>query len=593
MSRIRSRRAAVVATAALALGAAGGAVAAPSSASPASATPSVASLVRSMTLDEKIGQLFVTYAYGDTADTTDPTAVAENQQLYGVDDGAQLVAKYHLGGVIYFTWANTLTDPTTIATLSNGLQASATSSGARVPLLVSTDQEGGWVVRINAPFAVNPSNMALGATGSPVTAYAMSRATGQQLGAVGINVDDAPVVDTNTNPANTADGTRAFGDTALQTSIFGAASVLGLQSTGVGATAKHFPGLGSTSVNTDFGESTSDETRAQFEKNDLPAFRAAIAAGTDEIMAAHIVAPSLDPSGAPASLSNPMVTGILRHELHYNGVVITDSLAAAALGAYTDAERAVKAIQAGDDQLLMPTDLGAAIQAVKDAVASGQITTARIDQSVTRVLTLKQKLGLFKRNQVDVSAVASHVGTAAQNAAMNTAAHNAVTLFRNSDKVLPLVANSHKKVLVTGYGVSTSTTLTADLTAKGVDTTRIYTGAAPSESLITSTVAAAKDEDYAVVISNDAWGAPALRELTAKLQASGTPTIVLATGAPYELGYLPDSSTFLATYSYQPAALQAATDVLFGAQPRGHSPITIRTPDGSSVVAARGTGLHY
>ena len=226
----------------------------------------------------------------------------------GVDNAAELVSTYHVGGVIYFGYSGNLVDPTQIARLSDDLQQVATSTGPKLPLLISTDQEGGNVTRIGAPVAISPGNMALGAGFNPARAYAMSRATGQQLKAMGINVDDAPVVDTNTNPANTADGPRAFGDQPLQTAAFGAASVLGYQRAGIAATAKHFPGLGSVSVNTDFGVATSSQTRAQFERNDLPAFWAAITAGADEIMAAHIVAPALDPSGAPASLSAPMVT---------------------------------------------------------------------------------------------------------------------------------------------------------------------------------------------------------------------------------------------------------------------------------------------
>ncbi|WP_159440906.1 glycoside hydrolase family 3 protein [Jatrophihabitans endophyticus] len=553
----------------------------------------VGQLLRSMSLEEKVGQLFVTYAYGTTADTTDPAAVAQNRELYGVDNGAQLVAKYHLGGVIYFTWANTLTDPATIATLSNGLQRAATTSGAKVPLLTTIDQEGGRVVRIGAPAAVSPGNMTLGASFDPRLTYSAYRANAEQLRALGINVDDAPVVDTNTNPANAADGSRAFGDTPLQTAVFGAAAVRGLESRDVAAVAKHFPGLGSTEVNTDFGEAVSDQTRAEFERYDLPAFRAAVAAGTDQIMAAHIVAPALDPTGAPASLSKPMVTGILRDKLHYDGLVVTDALSAEALHDYTNTQRVVGALQAGVDQLLMPTDLADGIDAVLAAVRSGEISTQRIDESVRRVLTAKQKLGLFDANQVDVAKAAASVGTVAQHRTMATAARRGVTLYRNSAGTLPLAANPGTKVLVTGYGATTSTTLTADLQAKGVQATRVYTGSAPSDAAIAAAVTAAKDADYAVVISNDAWGDAQQRALAAQVRATGTPTIVLAVGAPYELGYAPETPTFLATFGYQADSLQAATDVLFGAQPSGRSPVTVRTPDGTSVVAKLGSGLRY
>lgn len=553
----------------------------------------IAALVHSMTLDEKVGQLFVTYAYGDTATTTDPQYTKQNQQRYGVDNGAQLVGTYHLGGVIYFTWANGLTDPTTIAQLSNGLQTASTSQPDGVPLLISVDQEGGIVSRLTAPVAISPGNMALGATFDPLSAYRTSAATAQQLKALGINLDDAPVVDTNTNPNNTADGARSFGDKALLTAAFGAGSVLGYQQSGVvGATAKHFPGLGSTSVNTDNGIAVSDQTKQQFYANDIPAFRAAIAVGTDEIMAAHIVAPALDPTGTPASLSKPMVTGILRNQLHYNGVVVTDSLGAAALANYADPQRSVLAVQAGDDELLMPTDLRASIAAVTAAVTSGQISNARLEQSVTRILQLKSKLGLFRSSQVDAGKAAGAVGTSGQNTAMDAAADRSITLLRNSAKVLPLAPNSGKKVLVTGWGSAGTNAMTAQVASHGVTATRLYTGGAPSQALIDAAVAAARQNDATIVLSYNSWGDPGQIALINALQATGKPIVVLATGAPYELGQLPTVTTFVAAYGYQTTSLRAAANVLFGTQPRGHLPVTVKAADGS-VAAAFGTGLSY
>lgn len=592
-ARATRRLVAVLAALVTTLGLAVPAGATPTSSGRQSDAKRIARLVAKMSLAEKVGQLFVTYAYGDTATTTDPQYTSQNQTLYGVDNGAQLVSKYHLGGVIYFTWANGLTDPTKIAQLSNGLQTAATSASNGAPLLISTDQEGGNVVRISSPAAVSPGNMAIGATLNPLTAYNTSRATGQQLKAMGINVDDAPVVDTNTNPANAADGPRAFGDKALLTAAMGAASVLGYQGAGVASTAKHFPGLGSTSVNTDNGIAVSDETKAQFFANDIPAFRAAIAAGTGEIMAAHIVAPALDPSGAPASLSKPMVTGILRDQLHYNGVVVTDSLGAAALEAYPVPQRSVLAVEAGVDELLMPEDLAGSIAAVEAAVQSGAISEARLEQSVTRILTLKSHLGLFQNSQVDVSKVASTVGTSQQKATMASAAQHGMTLVRNTAHVLPLAANSGKSVLVTGWGATGTQTLATAMAARGVTTSRVYTGSAPSAAAIAASVAAAKQNDVTVVMTNNAWSDPGQVSLVQQLQATGKPIVVVAVGAPYELGYLPGTATFLASYGYQPVSLQAISDTVFGAQPTGHLPVTIRSSDGSTVVAPFGTGGRY
>ena len=549
-------------------------------------------ILADLSLDQKIGQLFETYVYGDSATTTDPAAVAQNQALYGVDNGAQLIARYHLGSIIYFTWTSNLGAPTQIATLSNGLQQAAADNGD-APLLISTDQEGGNVTRIGAPLAVSPGNMAIGASFSPADSYAMSHASGQQLAALGINVDDAPVVDVNTNPANTADGPRSFGDRASMVSVLSAASVLGYQRGGVAATAKHFPGLGSTSVNTDNGVAVTDETAEQFERNDLPPFRAAIAAGTDEIMAAHIIAPALDPSGAPASVSEPIVTGLLRDRLHYDGVVVTDALSAAALEGIPSDERALRALEAGDDVLLMPEDLPASIDAIRAAVQSGEVSQARLDESVLRILRLKEKLGLFRNAMVDASAAAHRVGTPDQLATAARTASDSITLLRNAEAILPLAANTGKHALVTGWGSGTTQTLTDSIATHGVTTQRLYTGSNPSQALIDAAVAAARASDDVVVTTDNAWADPGQQALVRALEATGTPVVVVALGGPYDLAYLAEAPTFIAAYGYQPATLTALVADLFGAQPKGHLPVTVRSPDGSSVVAAYGTGLHY
>jgi beta-N-acetylhexosaminidase len=561
-------------------------------ASAASPDP-VAARLAQMTLEQKVGQLFSTYVYGDSATTTNPADVAANESAYGVDTPAEVIAKYHLGNIIYFTWSDNLNNPTQIATLSNGLQQAGLDSDG-TPLLISTDQEGGNVVRIGAPLAVSPGNMAIGATFSAPDSYAMSQASGQQLKALGINVDDAPVVDVNTNPDNTADGPRSFGDLAGHVAAMAAASVSGYQNAGIAATAKHFPGLGSTSVNTDTGIAITDETKAQFQQNDLPPFRAAISSGVDVVMAAHIVAKSLDPSGAPASMSEPIVTGLLRGELHYNGVVITDALSAAALQNIAPAQRAVDAIKAGDDVLLMPDNLGDAINAVLDAVHSGQISQARIDQSVTRILTLKQKLGLFTNPMVDVSAVPSSVGTAAQNAAAAQVATDSITLVRNQDSTLPVTPNSGKHVLITGWGASTTQTLTNLVGSYGVTAQRLYTGTTPTQSAIDAAVAAAGANDEVIVTTDSAWGNTAQQNLVKALLATGKPVTVVAMGGPYDLAYFPDAPTYLAAYGYQPATLTQLVAVLFGAQPEGHLPVTIhQADDPTKVLVPYGTGLHY
>jgi beta-N-acetylhexosaminidase len=529
--------------------------------------------VRDMTLAEKVGQMIVSYVYGDNATAPSAADAAANQAMFGADvtTGAQAVAKYHLGGVIYFTWSHNLTAPTQIAALSNGLQHAAMADTG-VPLQISTDQEGGVVNRIGAPLAVSPGNMALGATFDPRTAERAARVSGEELKALGINVVDAPVVDVNTNPLNSADGVRAFSDKTVHVGVFAVAAIKGYTAAKIGTQAKHFPGLGDTTVNTDNGVAVTNETKAQIEKTHIPPFKAAIAAGATSVMAAHIIAPALDPTNMPASLSKPIVTGILRDRLHFNGVVITDALEAAALRDYTDQQIVLDAVNAGVDQLLMPRNVPLAIQTLIDAVHSGAISERRIDQSVRRILKTKTYSAYVPEQP--------EVGTPAHQAVMADAAARSITVLR--DQGLPLKDGQH--VLVTGWGVATTTNLATALNA-----TRLYTGS-PSDAVIAQAVAAAQAADVTVVTTYNAWSDPTQQRLVAALLATGKPIVVAAVGAPYDLAYFPSAPAYVAAYDYQPVSITALAAVLRGAAPpRGHLPVTIEGlyPYGSGLSERR------
>jgi beta-N-acetylhexosaminidase len=547
-------------------------------ATPASAQDPLARILRGMSLAEKVGQMFVSYVYGQTA----TTASAANTTRYGVATPAEVVARYHLGGVIYFTWSDNLASPPQIAGLSNGLQSAAVADSG-IPLQISTDQEGGVVNRIGAPLAVSPGNMAIGATFRPQEAYRAARVSGSELEALGINVVDAPVVDVNTNPRNAADGPRAFGDRTGQVAVLGAAAVAGYRSAGIGAQAKHFPGLGDTTVNTDNGVAVTNETRAQILATHVPPFQAAIVAGAQSIMAAHIVAPALDPSGRPASLSKPIVTGLLRDRLHFDGVVITDALDAAALAGIPADQIVLDAIDAGIDQLLMPEDVPGAIRTVLDAVAAGTVSESRIDQSVRRILRMKFGLGLFDGPSVPVPPV---VGTPEHLQTMAAAAAGSITELRNA--ALPV--RPGQKVLVTGWGVGTTTNLTSALTDRGISATRFYTGS-PSADVIAQAVAAARTADVTVVTTYNAWSDTTQQSLVTALLGTGKPIVVAAVGGPYDIAYFPAASTYLAAYGYQAPSITALADVLTGrAAADGRLPVTIRTPDGRQVLFRYGSG---
>ncbi|MFG6197293.1 beta-N-acetylhexosaminidase [Nonomuraea sp. JJY05] len=337
-----------------------------------------------MSVEEKVGQLFMPVLYGTAADTVS----GENQARYGAQTPAKVIAKYHLGGVILFP--HNIKGVGQVVGLTNGLQRASKD----VPLLIGTDQENGLVARMSALMTDFPGAAEIGATKNPDRARAVARATGEELRALGVNLDFAPVADVNVNPKNPVIGRRAYGNDPARVAKMVAAAVKGFDEAKVAATAKHFPGHGDTDVDSHTGLPVIKHTKAQWEKIDAPPFRAAIEAGVDAVMSAHLVFPKLDPSGDPATLSKPILTGLLRQKLGFKGVISTDALNMEGVRKkYNDGEIAVRAVLAGADLLLMPNDLPKAYQAVVAAVRSGRISKERLDQSVTRLLTLKQAKG--------------------------------------------------------------------------------------------------------------------------------------------------------------------------------------------------------
>ena len=550
-------------------------------------------LVR-MTLEEKVGQLFVQNVYGSDATTPD----ARNLPLYGVASPAEVVQKYHLGGVIYFAWTDSVNNPPQIAGLSNGLQQAALSqaSKVRVPLGISVDQEQGIVTRIGPPATQFPGSMALGAGRSTEDARTAAAITGQELRAMGINNDFAPVSDVNVNPLNPVIGTRSISSDPQLAADMVAAQVKGYQEDGkVSASAKHFPGHGDTATDSHVAFPIITHTREEWEQIDAPPFKAAIEQGIDMIMTAHLSFPALDDSGNPATLSKPILTDLLRNELGYKGVIITDALNMQGVrDLYGDAEVAVRALEAGVDQLLMTPEMDAAYAAVIEAVESGRISRSDLDAKVRRVLELKVKRGIVADPMVDPAALDSVVGTDAHLATAAAVSDRTTTLVANDDGVLPLAAPG-KKVLVTGYGVTTTQTLADGITAAGGTTTVRQTGTSPSDAAIAGAVAAAQGKDAVVVTTMKAWGTPAQQKLVKALQDTGIPVIVVATRDPYDIAYLPGTATYLATYSYSPVAIESVARVITGSvSPTGKLPVDIPTQDDpNSVLFPFGHGLSY
>ena len=562
------------------------------------------SLISRMTLPEKVGQLFVMRVYGHSATAPDQADIDANLSEIGVRTAAELIAKYRVGGIIYFTWAHNTRDPHQIAGLSNGIQKASLGQPRGLPVLVATDQEHGIVCRIGAPATLFPGAMAIGAGGSLADARTLGRISGAELRAMGVNQDYSPDADVNVNPANPVIGVRSFGADPDAVAGLVAAEVKGYQSSQVAATAKHFPGHGDTAVDSHFGFPVITHSREVWEALDAVPFRAAVKAGIDSIMTAHIMVPALDDSGDPATLSHPIVTGILRGELGYDGVVITDALGMEGVRQkYGDDRVPVLALKAGVDQLLNPPSLDIAWNAVLKAVRDGELTEARLDESILRVLRLKARLGLFEDAYVSRAGVDRTVGTRAHLAAADRIAERTTTLLVNSAGLLPLSRRTHGKVLVVGADPASPSgttgpptgVLAAALGESGFTPTVLSTGTAPSAATVAKAVAAAREADAVVVATYNVTAADAQKTLVEQLVATGKPVVAVAVRNPYDVAQLPSVSAYLASYSWTDVELRAAARVIAGrVRPRGKLPVAVqRADDPTQVLYPVGHGLSY
>lgn len=576
-----------------------------STAGTSSAAASVRDTARSvlgrMTLDQKVGQLFVLEVAGRDAFDVSDAAAALNRQRYGVATPAQVVRTYAPGGVIYFSARgdDNLGTPGQLARLSNGLQQ-ASLSVAGVPLIISVDQEGGAVSRMPTPPATpQPGNMALGATWSPADARRSYRITGAELHACGITADHAPVADVNVNPANPVIGVRSFGSEPQAVAAFVRAAVSGLHRGGVAATAKHFPGHGDTDTDSHIGLPRITHSRAQLDAIDLPPFRAAVAAGVDIIMTAHISVPALDPTSAPATMSRAVVTGVLREELGFDGLIVTDALdMRGASATYPPDKAAVTALAAGVDMLVLSPDLPRAHAAVLDAVRSGRISESRLDASVLRILGHKIRRGLPGPASSEAEAERV-VGAPAFLAATDAITRRSTTLIKNDDDALPLAPGA-RRVLVAGCDATAVTNLDAAFTARGHATTPLVTGAEPDRGTIDTAVGAAASADLVVVATNLA---PAPGEkpgaaqavLVEALLATGRQVVAIGVRNPYDINRFPSAPLYLATYGSGANSLDHAVQVVLGEHgPHGRLPVAVPAADDpSEVLYPVGHGLRY
>jgi beta-N-acetylhexosaminidase len=523
-----------------------------------------------MDLQTKIGQLLTLLVYGSSADEADD----RNTELYGVATPAEVIRRFKPGGVIYFAWAGNTADPQQIGRLSNGLQAAATSAGLP-PLIIGTDQEGGRVARMGPPATQFPGAMALAAAHSADLVRQAYAITGRELQAVGINADFAPVADVNVNPANPVIGLRSFGSEPDVVAEHVAAAIAGLQrDAGIAAAVKHFPGHGDTAADSHHALPVISHSMIDWETIDALPFRAAVRAGADMIMTGHLALPDLDDSGDPATLSRPILTGLLRDNLGYSGVIITDSLQMQGVrDLYGDDEIAIRTLEAGVDILLEPAGPQAAVTAITDAVGNGRLSEARIDESVQRILALKRRRGLFEATPTDPKIIDRTVGSDQHRQRAESITDATITLARDDRMLIPL---ARRQTAVIGVDEDAVRRVSAGLKSGGIGVTTLVTGIRPDREMIDTARRQARSSHQTVVIINAGWRSQRQRMLVRAIREAAERVSLVAITDPYDAGLVADGGTMLLTYSASPISIDALVRVLLGKiQPTGLLPVNV------------------
>ena len=552
--------------------------------------------LKKMTLEEKVGQLIVS-SFQSTFLSTDSDAF---EQL------AREVRDFHVGGFHVFGGAEpappVLLNPTYgTVILGQPLEAASTLNRLQalsaVPLLASADFETGVGFRIAGATAF-PRAMAFGAARDEKLAYEAGRVTGVEARALGVHVNFAPVVDVNNNPRNPVINTRSFGEDPALVSRLAAAYVRGLQAAGVIATLKHFPGHGDTDVDSHLGLPIIKHPRERIEQLELPPFKAGIAAGVDAIMTGHIEMPALDPSpDTPTTLSAPIVTGVLRKELGFRGLVFTDSMQMAGVTAmYSPGEAAVRAIAAGNDVVLHSADDGAAVAALKAAVASGRIPEAQVNASVERILRAKASAGLYRTRTVNLDAIPSIVGTRANQAIADEVSARSITLIRDERSQVPLRLPAAAQVLYlsvldypAGWRIAApSRTFIPELRKRypGVTSIELSDRTSAAELELVRAMVPRFDAVVASVFVRAASAsgrldlAPELQRLlqgiARQTAQSNKPFVTTFFGNPYVATFLPELPAMLLTYDFYDRAEASAVRAIAGeARIGGRLPIAL------------------
>jgi uncharacterized protein YbbC (DUF1343 family)/beta-glucosidase-like glycosyl hydrolase len=511
----------------------------------------------SMTLEEKAAQMIMV---AETGYPRHPLSAAAVDLVRAVRDTG-------VGGVILMR-----SEEATIPGLLNGLQ-----NEARVPLLVAMDMERSLSFRVARGSVDLPFAMAVGATGSEDAARFVGEVTAREGRALGIHWAFAPVVDVNNNPDNPVINIRSFGEDPEMVGRLGAAFIEGARGGGLMTSAKHFPGHGDTAVDSHKGLPVIDGDRRRLELVEWPPFRAAIAAGVDSVMVGHIAMPGLDGSGRPATLSPSLNEVILRGEMGFDGLIVTDAMDMEGVGEAWIGEATVDAVRAGADVILMPPDLRVALQSLVRGVEEGLLTEQRIERSVRRILEAKARLGLHENALVDAEAGALEVGRPEDIERAREIFEASVTLVRNDGGVLPLAAELPLRILhlvVPGDdGLPGS-----EFRARRIDVTTVAPGREVTAERADEIVAGVRGFTHVLVSAGYYREAvsESVRRLLQRLAATGTPVIVASFGDPYMLRDLPEATVFLCTFGTSEGSRRAAAPAIFGEiDVRGRLPVTL------------------
>jgi beta-N-acetylhexosaminidase len=551
----------------------------------------VESTLKKMTLREKLGQMLMPYYFGVF---TSAASADYKNLVHEVEDN-------HVGGFIVGTTRGPLgiersqVYPT--AELTNELQRRA-----KVPLLIGADFESGTGMRLDEGTSF-PSAMAVGATNDPKLAYEIGKVIALESRAAGVHWIFAPDADVNNNPDNPIINTRSFGENPKSVGEFVAQEIRGIEENGGLATAKHFPGHGDVSVDSHLALPTVPGDRKELEATELVPFRAAIGASVGSVMPGHLAVPAFEPDASvPATTSRNILTGLLRDELKYKGLVVTDAMDMGGVTSrYPPGEAAVRAVEAGADVLLMPPVPDAAMAGLERAVSSGRISEKRVDESVRRILQAKSRLGLDRNRLADIEHLDENFARPEFAAQALSIADRGVTLLRDTAHLLPLDATKTLRVLLVSLSADADPypgeTIEPEIRWR-VDSLKALRADMQFANVSTLKLPAADTYDVAIaalfVRVADRKGNVGLpdeqRVFVNQMIAAGKPVVVIAFGNPYLIEGFPDAKTWLAEFSTNSVSQVAAVRALFGqVATQGQIPVTVpgtvKRGDGLRVAA--------